>query len=365
MMQTLVSSSPDLRFHARAARGPQVLVLIAQWTGWRSAGVRLDVVALILLVVGLPIACWLTFSNWRWKFLVEAVVACRSCSRRRCSASMCWWRSDREVRWGARGQPGPVTDWPSPSRFGCCVAALQPSVAVQPVVAAFAQVDATLLEASATGRLAMADVSARHHALVGQGILASAVPASHTRWRVRRGADGRRQPAERHARSRFDLRQRAGLQSSRRQSDRAAAPYPSGTCSRSCALLRKRGPSPSRDAGPATTSGLVASIRKRLSPHFALDIDHNRRARHHDGVWRLGLRKTTLLRCLAGLARPDAGASPSAPTCCSIPRARRAFSAAAAHRLRVSAAALFPHLSAADNIACGLAHLGRRCAASG
>ena len=29
----------------------------------------------ILLVVGMPIAYWVTFSRWRWKFLVEAVVA--------------------------------------------------------------------------------------------------------------------------------------------------------------------------------------------------------------------------------------------------------------------------------------------------
>lgn len=28
-----------------------------------------------LLVIGLPIAYWLTFSKWRWKFLVESVVA--------------------------------------------------------------------------------------------------------------------------------------------------------------------------------------------------------------------------------------------------------------------------------------------------
>ena len=31
--------------------------------------------ALILLMVGLPIAYWLTFSRWRWKFVVESVVA--------------------------------------------------------------------------------------------------------------------------------------------------------------------------------------------------------------------------------------------------------------------------------------------------
>jgi molybdate transport system permease protein len=31
-------------------------------------------VSLILLVVGLPVAHWIAFSNWRWKFLVEAAV---------------------------------------------------------------------------------------------------------------------------------------------------------------------------------------------------------------------------------------------------------------------------------------------------
>jgi molybdate transport system permease protein len=37
---------------------------------------RLDfIVCLLLLVVGVPIALWLSFTRWRWKFLVEAVVA--------------------------------------------------------------------------------------------------------------------------------------------------------------------------------------------------------------------------------------------------------------------------------------------------
>jgi molybdate transport system permease protein len=31
--------------------------------------------SLILLLIGLPIAYWLTYSRWRWKFLVESVVA--------------------------------------------------------------------------------------------------------------------------------------------------------------------------------------------------------------------------------------------------------------------------------------------------
>ncbi|HZQ21274.1 MAG TPA: molybdate ABC transporter permease subunit [Terriglobales bacterium] len=32
-------------------------------------------VAAILLVIGFPIAYWITYSRWRWKFLLEAVVA--------------------------------------------------------------------------------------------------------------------------------------------------------------------------------------------------------------------------------------------------------------------------------------------------
>lgn len=33
------------------------------------------VVSVILVVIGIPIAYWISFSKWRWKFLVEAVVA--------------------------------------------------------------------------------------------------------------------------------------------------------------------------------------------------------------------------------------------------------------------------------------------------
>ena len=33
------------------------------------------VVSALLLALGLPIAYWIAFSNWRWKFLVEATVA--------------------------------------------------------------------------------------------------------------------------------------------------------------------------------------------------------------------------------------------------------------------------------------------------
>ena len=45
---------------------------------WQAIALSLKLavsVAGILLVAGLPIAYWVTFSRWRWKFLVEAIVA--------------------------------------------------------------------------------------------------------------------------------------------------------------------------------------------------------------------------------------------------------------------------------------------------
>ena len=45
------------------------------WTAiWVS--VRLSAATMVvLLLAGTPIACWIAFSKWRWKFLVEAIVA--------------------------------------------------------------------------------------------------------------------------------------------------------------------------------------------------------------------------------------------------------------------------------------------------
>jgi molybdate transport system permease protein len=45
---------------------------------WQSLllTLKLDVVVCcLLLLIGVPIALWLAFSRWRWKFLIEAVVA--------------------------------------------------------------------------------------------------------------------------------------------------------------------------------------------------------------------------------------------------------------------------------------------------
>jgi len=45
---------------------------------WQAFGLTLELavaVSAILLIIGLPIAAWIAFSRWRWKFLVEALVA--------------------------------------------------------------------------------------------------------------------------------------------------------------------------------------------------------------------------------------------------------------------------------------------------
>jgi molybdate transport system permease protein len=45
---------------------------------WQAFALTLELAVIVsaaLLVIGLPIAYWIAFSRWRWKFLVEAVVA--------------------------------------------------------------------------------------------------------------------------------------------------------------------------------------------------------------------------------------------------------------------------------------------------
>lgn len=45
---------------------------------WQTLWLTLQLaltVSILLLVLGLPVAYWIVFSNWRWKFLLEALVA--------------------------------------------------------------------------------------------------------------------------------------------------------------------------------------------------------------------------------------------------------------------------------------------------
>ena len=45
------------------------------WQAFRLTIELAVIVSAVLFVAGLPLACWITFSRWRWKFLVEALVA--------------------------------------------------------------------------------------------------------------------------------------------------------------------------------------------------------------------------------------------------------------------------------------------------
>ncbi|MFZ2086353.1 MAG: molybdate ABC transporter permease subunit, partial [Candidatus Sulfotelmatobacter sp.] len=45
------------------------------WQAFRLTIELAVVVSAILFMAGLPLAYWITFSRWRWKFLVEALVA--------------------------------------------------------------------------------------------------------------------------------------------------------------------------------------------------------------------------------------------------------------------------------------------------
>jgi len=45
------------------------------WQAFALTAKLAVIVAAVLVVIGLPIAYWITYSRWRWKFLVEAIVA--------------------------------------------------------------------------------------------------------------------------------------------------------------------------------------------------------------------------------------------------------------------------------------------------
>ena len=102
---------------------------------------------------------------------------------------------------------------------------------------------------------------------------------------------------------------------------------------------------------------LSIRVRKRLSPAFLLDVAFEGRPGVTIVFGESGSGKTTLLRCVAGLSRPDEGrivvgdrAFFDEETEVDLEPARRATGFVFQHL------ALFPHLSAAQNIAYGLSH---------
>ena len=121
------------------------------WTAV-ALSVRLAaIVAAVLLLIGLPIAYWLAFSKWRWKFLVEAVVSLPIVLPPTVLGFYVL------VAIGSRSPIGRF--WEQLTGHGLAftfealvVASILYSLpfAVQPMVAAFAQLDRSLPEAAAT-----------------------------------------------------------------------------------------------------------------------------------------------------------------------------------------------------------------------
>jgi molybdate transport system permease protein len=109
------------------------------------------IVALILLVIGLPIAYWLTFSRWRGKFLIEGIVALPLVLPPTVLGLYVLL---------AIGSQSPIgrawTSWTGHGLAFTFEALVLASIlyslpfAVQPIASAFSRVDASLLEASAT-----------------------------------------------------------------------------------------------------------------------------------------------------------------------------------------------------------------------
>ena len=100
---------------------------------------------------------------------------------------------------------------------------------------------------------------------------------------------------------------------------------------------------------------LTASIHKRLSPGFGLDLDISAGAGITMIFGASGSGKTTLLRCLAGLTRPDTGCiTVGADVLFDSSRSR----SVPVQRRRIGYVfqqlALFPHLSTGENIMYGV-----------
>jgi molybdate transport system permease protein len=121
------------------------------WTAIVLSVKLATIVAVILLVIGLPIAYWLTFSRWRGKFLVEAVVALPLVLPPTVLGLYVL------LAIGSRSPIGRAwTAWTGHGLAFTFEALVLASIlyslpfAVQPIASAFSQVDRSLLDASST-----------------------------------------------------------------------------------------------------------------------------------------------------------------------------------------------------------------------
>ena len=182
---------------------------------WQAIGLSLRLAlatTLVLLVLGMPLAWWVAFSQRRWKFLVEAVVALPLVLPPTVLGFYIL------IAIGPRSPVGALyarlTGGLLPFSFGgLLVASVLYSMpfTVQPMVAAFGSVDRKLLEASWCLGVSRAGTFRRVVAPLGApGYRHRRHPQLRPhRGRVRRGADGGRQHRRRHPHG-LDLNLRPG-----------------------------------------------------------------------------------------------------------------------------------------------------------
>ena len=184
--------------------------------------VRLSaLVAAILVMLGLPLAYWITYSRWRWKFLAEAVFALPIVLPPTVLGFYVL------VALGPRSPLGrgweALTGHTLAFTFeGLVIGSIVYSLpfAVQPFAASFSAVDPSAAGGFADpGSFPSPDLCSSHFAAVALRSGDRSRPELRPHHgRVRRGADGGRQYSRSHANS-FDryLRQGAGRQLFRRQ----------------------------------------------------------------------------------------------------------------------------------------------------
>src|ERR1051325_11345885 len=153
-------------------------------------------------------------------------------------------------------------------------------------------------------RIPLAYVSADHDATLLRGVPRGSGPdiRAHDR-RVRRRADGGRQSPRDHTHGLDrDLRRRAGAALRRGNSDGIRTADPVVPSPRRC--LRDSAPPLGRLPARMT---LTATIARRISASFVIDVDFSATAGITILFGASGSGKSTILRCIAGLMTPDRG----------------------------------------------------------
>ena len=323
--------------------------------------------SLILLAIGLPLGYWLAWSRWRWKFLVEAVVSLPIVLPPTVLGLYVLI---------AIGPLSPVGRWYHAVTGGNLAFTFRGLVigsvlyslpfAVQPMAAAFSSVDRKLMDASATLGASPWRTFWRIVLPLGMpGVLTGFVLSfAHTLGEFGVVLDDWRQYSGRDADGvDTDLRPSAiaglrGGQSNRAVAARGLLPD-IGDAIWTAAQSQVGVVGVAVSGGPAQTLGV--KVRKKLAQPdgsvaaFTLDVEFAVSAGFTILFGASGAGKTTILDCIAGLRKPDAGRVVAGETV--LFDSKKAINIATRSRhvgYLFQTLALFPHMTVRQNIEYGL-----------